>query len=123
MAREPVVGDWTADFGYEYGRRSPEIDHATALFVANDQMALGVIHGLHDRGLRVPQDISIVGFDDLPESRHFLPPLTTVRQDFHALGALSVTQLIAAVRGVPMSHPDLIAPELVVRQSTGVPRR
>ncbi|MCA0252861.1 MAG: LacI family DNA-binding transcriptional regulator [Actinobacteria bacterium] len=116
--RAPVIGDWTADFGYDYGYRSPEIDHATAIFVANDQMALGVIHGLHDRGLRVPQDISIVGFDDNPESRHFLPPLTTVRQDFHALGTLSVTQLIAAIRGVPVPQADLIAPELVVRQST-----
>lgn len=121
-AREPVVGDWSADFGYEYGRHSPEIDHATALFVANDQMALGVLHGLHDRGLRVPQDLSVVGFDDHPESRHFLPPLTTVRQDFHALGALSVTLLIAALRGVSGPHADLIAPELVVRQSTAAPR-
>lgn len=119
--REPVVGDWSADFGYEYGRRSAEIERATAVFVANDQMALGVVHGLYDRGLRVPQDISIVGFDDNPESRHFLPPLTTVRQDFHALGILSVTQLIAALRGVPGHHGDLIDPELVVRQSTAAP--
>lgn len=120
--REPVVGDWTADFGYEYGR-SAEFDQATAVFTANDQMALGLLHGLHDRGIRVPQEISVVGFDDSPESRHFLPPLTTVRQDFHALGALSVTQLIAALRGVPGPQADLIAPELVVRQSTAAPRR
>lgn len=121
--REPVVGDWSADFGYEFGLRSTEIGHATAIFVANDQMALGVIHGLHDRGLRVPQDISVVGFDDNPESRHFLPPLTTVRQDFHALGALSVTQLIAALRGTPAPLPDLIAPELMVRHSTAAPEQ
>lgn len=121
--REPVVGDWTADFGYEYGLRSSEIDHATAVFAANDQMALGVLHGLHDRGIRVPEDISVVGFDDIPESRHFLPPLTTVRQDFHALGALSVTQLIAALRGVAGHQADLMAPELVVRESTAAPGR
>ena len=116
------MGDWTADFGYEYGR-SAEFDQATAVFTANDQMALGLLHGLHDRGIRVPQEISVVGFDDNPESRHFLPPLTTVRQDFHALGALSVTQLIAALRGAPGPQADLIAPELVVRQSTAAPRR
>ena len=123
VVREPVRGDWSADFGYEYGRHSTEIDDATALFVANDQMALGVLHGLHDRGLRVPEDISVVGFDDSAESRHFLPPLTTVRQDFYALGTLSVTLLIAALRGRPLRNADLIAPELVVRQSTRNPRK
>lgn len=123
VVREPVVGDWSADLGYEYARNSTEIDAATALFVANDQMALGVLHGLHDRGLRVPEDISVVGFDDSAESRHFLPPLTTIRQDFHALGTLSVTLLIAALRGRPLRQADLIEPELVVRQSTARPRR
>lgn len=123
VARDPVIGDWTADFGYDYARSSSEFDHATAIFVANDQMALGLLHGLSDRGLRVPEDLSVVGFDDSPESRHFLPPLTTVRQDFHALGALSVTQLIAALRGQPDPQADLIPAELVVRLSTATPGR
>ncbi|MEA5116941.1 MAG: LacI family DNA-binding transcriptional regulator [Propionicimonas sp.] len=120
---EPVVGDWSADFGYHYATTAAEIERATAVFAANDQMALGLLHGLHTRGLRVPEDISVIGFDDLPESRHFLPPLTTVRQDFHALGALSVTLLIAALQGQTPPAGDLIPPVLVVRESTAPPRR
>lgn len=119
--REPVVGDWTADFGYHYATHAPELAQATAIFVANDQMALGLLHGLHARGLRVPEDLSVVGFDDIPESRHFLPPLTTIRQDFHALGTLSVTLLIAALRGKTLPS-ELLAAELVVRESTARPR-
>jgi len=119
--REPVEGDWTADFGYDYAIGSDEIAGATAIFAANDQMALGVLHGLYARGVAVPGDISVVGFDDIPESRHFLPPLTTVRQDFHALGTLSVALLTAALRGDQSPHVDLIAPELVVRESTAPP--
>ncbi len=120
--REAVEGDWTADFGYRYASESPEVDGATAIFAANDQMALGILHGLHARGLRVPDDISVVGYDDIPESRHFLPPLTTVRQDFHALGRLSVTLLIAALQGDVAPRSGMIPPELVVRESTARPR-
>lgn len=119
--REPVEGDWTADFGFRYASESAEIEGATAIFAANDQMALGILHGLHARGLRVPDDISLVGYDDIPESRHFLPPLTTVRQDFHALGALSVTLLVAALRGDQAPRSAMIPPELVIRESTAPP--
>ncbi len=120
-AREPVEGDWTADFGYRYASESSEVDGATAIFAANDQMALGILHGLHARGLRVPQDISVVGYDDIPESRHFLPPLTTVRQDFHELGKLSVAMLMAALHGDAEPRSQMIPPELVVRESTAPP--
>lgn len=116
---EPVVGDWTSDFGYGFGA-SMDVDGATAVFAANDQMALGVIHGLHDRGIRVPEDVSVVGFDDLPDARHFLPPLTTVRQDFHALGMASLTLLVAALGGAEPG-PQVIPAELVVRGSTAAP--
>ena len=119
---EPVVGDWSADFGYWFGSESQEVLDATAVFAANDQMALGLLHGLHARGLAVPGDVSVVGFDDIPESRHFLPPLTTVRQDFHALGSLAVTLLIATLRGDVPPENDAIAPSLVVRESTAPPR-
>src|SRR5690606_19327251 len=83
--REPEIGDWSSDSGYAYGR-SVELGEATAIFASNDQMALGVVHGLAERGIRVPDDVSVIGFDDLPDARHFLPPLTTVRQDFDELG-------------------------------------
>ena len=119
--REPVVGDWTADFGYWFGSESDEVLAATAIFAGNDQMALGLLHGLHARGMVVPRDLSVVGFDDIPESRHFLPPLTTVRQDFHALGRLSVTLLLDRLHEPPDAHRELIAPELVIRESTTTP--
>lgn len=119
---DAAVGDWTSDFGYEYGS-SLELGDATAIFAANDQMALGLIHGLSDRGIRVPEDVSVVGFDDLPDARHFLPPLTTVRQDFAALGALALQLIIAAIEGESTDEHEMIEPVLIVRRSTAAPRR
>lgn len=118
---EPVIGDWTSDFGYDFSTRS-DFSDVTAVFAANDQMALGLVHGLAERGIRVPQDVSIVGFDDLPDARHFLPPLTTVRQDFAALGALAMQLIIAAIEGEEGAAHDKIAPTLVIRSSTAPPR-
>lgn len=118
---DPVIGDWTSDCGYEFGT-SHDFSEITAVFAANDQMALGVIHGLNDRGLRVPEDVSVVGFDDVPDARHFLPPLTTVRQDFAALGALALDLIIAAIEGDEVVAFDMIEPSLVVRSSTAPPR-
>ena len=92
------------------------------MFAANDQMALGVIHGLHARGLRVPEDISVVGFDDMADARHFLPPLTTVRQDFHALGVASVGRIVQALEGAAIGSHTMTPAELIVRDSTAAPR-
>jgi DNA-binding LacI/PurR family transcriptional regulator len=119
-ARPSVVGDWSSDSGYALGS-GIELD-VTAVFAANDQMALGLIHGFHQRGIRVPEDVSVVGFDDVPDARHFLPPLTTVRQDFRALGTLSVATLLAALEGGEVPLRTLLEPELVVRASTAPPR-
>ena len=93
------------------------------MFAANDQMALGLIHGFVERGRRVPADVSVIGFDDLPDARHFLPPLTTVRQDFTALGSLALRLLLAAIDGDDTAMHELIAPELIVRSSTSGPSR
>ncbi|WAC51530.1 LacI family DNA-binding transcriptional regulator [Frigoribacterium sp. SL97] len=120
--RPIVIGDWSSDFGYDYARGLTGVPEYTAVFVANDEMALGVIHGLHDRGIRVPEDLSVVGFDDLPVSRHFLPPLTTVRQDFPALGSLVVDVLIAAIEGREIPQNSRIPAELVVRDSSAAAR-
>jgi DNA-binding LacI/PurR family transcriptional regulator len=118
-ARDSVVGDWTSDSGYAFGRTvDPDF---TAVFAGNDQMALGLIHALHERGIRVPEDVSVVGFDDMPEARHFLPPLTTIRQDFRALGRLSVERVLAELEGVDVPPRALLQPELVVRASTAPP--
>lgn len=114
----PVLqGDWTADSGFAAGQQvDPE---ATAVVCANDQMALGVMHALADQGRAVPAQVSVVGFDDVPESRHAMPPLTTVRQDFDGVGRLAVEAILARLGGHP--QPDLtpVLPELIVRQSTG----
>ncbi len=118
--RESAVGDWSSDSGYAFGS-TVEPDF-TAVFAANDQMALGLIHAFHERGIRVPEDVSVVGFDDVPDARHFLPPLTTVRQDFHALGTLSVATLLAALDDGDVPQRTLLEPELVVRASTAPPR-
>jgi DNA-binding LacI/PurR family transcriptional regulator len=117
--REPLVAGWTADDGYAAARALDPA--ATAVFAANDRLALGLMHGLADAGVRVPADVSVVGFDDIPDARHFLPPLTTVRQDFAALGARAVGTLLAALDGPEAPHHP-IAPELVVRATTAVPR-
>jgi len=95
------------------------IDDVTAVFAGNDEMALGLIHGLSVRGLRVPDDISIVGFDDAPDTRHFLPPLTTVRQDFHELGTAAMRLLLEAIADPgAAAQAELIMPSLVIRSST-----
>ncbi|WP_221586196.1 LacI family DNA-binding transcriptional regulator [Microbacterium sp. G2-8] len=120
--RPIVVGDWSADFGYEYARGFRRMPDATAIFAANDEMAIGIIHGLHEAGFRVPEDVSVVGFDDLAIARHVLPPLTTVRQDFAALGGSVVSALRAAAEGEEIPQTTRITPELVARASTAPPR-
>ena len=96
----------------------------TAVFAANDQMALGLLHAAADAGIRVPEDLSVVGFDDIPEARHFSPPLTTVRQDFGELGRRAIAVLLEELEpgGEPAEHARVPTP-LVVRTSTAAPRR
>jgi DNA-binding LacI/PurR family transcriptional regulator len=127
VAYDVIEGDWSANSGYQAGRRlaprlKAELDDVTAVFVANDQMALGLIRAFHEEGLMVPRDVSIVGFDDQPEAGHFLPPLTTIRQDFAAIGRRCVSALIEKVRGVEAAPFSPIEPELIVRASTAPPR-
>jgi DNA-binding LacI/PurR family transcriptional regulator len=119
--RPPAVGDWTADFGFAYARDHLNANDFTAVFCANDQMALGVLHGLSVKGIRVPEDVSIVGFDDLPEARHFRPALTTLRQDFDTLGKRAVEALFATIVGKSPATRTVIEPQLIVRDSTSTP--
>jgi DNA-binding LacI/PurR family transcriptional regulator len=113
---ELVVGDRTSDFAYEMARNPARLPDCTAIFAGNDQMALGLCHGFAERGVAVPGDVSVVGSDDLPEARHFLPPLTTV-QDFRALGERSLAMLLDALGGRTRERRSLIEPQLVVRES------
>lgn len=69
----PLIGDWSADSGHDLGRELAKDPSVTAVFVSNDQMALGVLRALHEAGRRVPEDVSVVGYDDIPEAAHFLP--------------------------------------------------
>jgi DNA-binding LacI/PurR family transcriptional regulator len=120
----PILGDWTADFGYHAGRELLRMRDFTAIFSSNDQMALGLMHAIREAGLRVPDDVSIVGFDDVPEAAHFWPPLTTVRQDFPELGRRCIALLLAEINGQPSSgYSRSLQPELVVRASTAPPAR
>lgn len=116
---EPIYGDWTADAGYRAGMELAEVAEATAIFVANDQMALGAMRALHERGLRVPEDVSIVGFDDMHEAAHFWPPLTTVHQNFEDAGSLAVSLVVEQIEGRTL-EPGVrkIGTHLVVRSST-----
>lgn len=120
---EPVTsvgGDWSPDSGYRAMEAILDADRApSAVFVHNDQMALGALHALRDRGVRVPDACSIVGFDDIPEAAHFAPPLTTVRQDFAALGFYSVDYLAHVLDDPTVAvHQRVIRPTLQVRATT-----
>jgi LacI family transcriptional regulator len=92
----------------------------TAAFVASDIVAFGALRALREAGLRVPADISVVGFDDIPLARHFDPPLTTIRLPANALGAAAGRALVERLTGRPTSERTLLPTELIVRESTAV---
>ncbi|WP_159062664.1 substrate-binding domain-containing protein, partial [Streptomyces caniscabiei] len=129
-----VRGDWSAESGYRAGLRIAEEADCTAVFVANDQMALGLLRALNERGRRVPEDVSVVGFDDIPEAASFLPPLTTVHQDFAEVGRLCVDGVLRKMREGGQGDPGepgrggeehgttLVPTRLVRRRSTAPPR-
>jgi len=121
---EPVQGDWSAESGYAAGRLLAADDDVTAVFSANDEMATGLLHALHEAGRRVPQDVSVVGFDDIPLASHLWPPLTTVRQDFTRVGEELVRLLLEQIRaGSALVDRNVVVPApLVVRASTAPPR-
>jgi DNA-binding LacI/PurR family transcriptional regulator len=120
-----IHADWTALGGYNAACQLLEYGATfTALVVANDQMALGAIRAVRERGLRIPEDISITGFDDIPESMFFDPPLTTVRQDFDALGRRGVEYLIQRINDPETpSMQHIINPQLITRASTAPPAK
>jgi DNA-binding LacI/PurR family transcriptional regulator len=118
---ELVEGDWTARSGYQAARRLLQQHGAssvTAVFAANDSMAIGTLRALAEAGRRVPEDVCVVGFDDVPESEYLPVPLSTVRQDFTGMTSRAVTELARAIAGerVPDQIPS--EPQLVVRASS-----
>jgi len=117
-----LAGDWTsAGAARALQRRlasSSEVPEAVVC--GNDQMAVGAIHVLTAHGLRVPEDVAVVGFDDIPLARHLSPTLTTVRQPSRQLGAVAVETLVALLEGAHLAKRDIMLPtELIVRGSCG----
>ena len=115
---------WTGRFSYEHGITGGAAlldlpDPPTAVFAGSDEAAVGVIEAARGRGLRVPEDLSVVGFDDTPVARLAAPPLTTVRQPLREMGAVAVRTALRLAAGEPVdSHHVELATELVVRAST-----
>lgn len=120
--RPPAVvrGDWSSDSGHA---AAGSLAAASAVFCANDQMALGLVRGLEDAGSRVPTDVGVVGFDDVPDAANYRPPLTTIRQDFAALADRAVAALVAEIEGGTDAEAEapatsVVPTSLVVRSST-----
>ncbi|MDQ0728237.1 LacI family DNA-binding transcriptional regulator [Microbacterium sp. W4I20] len=116
-APEVVRGDWSADAGFAAG---VALAAASAVFCANDQMALGLLRALAEAGRRVPEDVGVIGFDDVPDAANYRPPLTTIRQDFTTLAHRAVGALVADIEGADAaaSHTAVIPTLLVERDST-----
>ena len=113
-----IPADWSAASGYRAGQMLARMPEVTAIFAANDHLALGVLRALHERGRRVPDDVSLVGFDDVPEAAYFIPPLTTVRPAFDAVAQASLDLLLRQIEtGEPGTQRMTIEPTLVRRES------
>ncbi len=117
-AVKPLHGDWSAQSGFTLGSQL-DFQSGDAVFVGNDQMAIGLMSALRHKGLSVPDDVSIVGFDDVPEAAYLFPPLTTVRQDFAALGQMLMQKVLVALEEGTADAVDTPLPtQLVIRDST-----
>ncbi len=111
-------GQWSAASGYSAVEGLP-LDDVTAIVAANDQMALGVLRALAERGIRVPDRMSVAGFDDVPEAAFYHPPLTTVRVDYEQQGRRLVHRLRTELEGMAVPPPPFVEPVLLRRASTG----
>lgn len=119
----PVIpAEWSAASGFRAGQMIARMPEVTAVFAANDHLALGILRALHEHGRRVPGDVSIVGFDDVPEAAYFIPPLTTVRPDFHAVARTTLRTLLDQIdAGGASAERHTVPPVLVSRDSVAPP--
>ncbi|MCL2784478.1 MAG: LacI family transcriptional regulator [Propionibacteriaceae bacterium] len=116
-----VEGDWTPQSGYYAAMSLLSLSKPpTAIFAANDQMAFGVLRALNERGMKVPLDMSVVGFDDIEGADCSIPPLTTIRQDNQVLGVAAMDLLLEAIHGLP-ARQMTIPTHAVIRSSTAAP--
>ena len=114
-----IQGNWSIDSGYEIGLKICESKkQPTAIFCANDHQSLGLLKALTQKGVQVPQDVSVIGFDDIPEAEFFVTSLTTVKQDFKELGKIAVNRLLAQMKEPVDRETVLIKPTLIKRDST-----
>lgn len=123
IAPEPLAGDWSAASGHSVGLKLLQRARPTAVFVGNDQMSLGLLKAASELGLRVPEDLSVVGFDDIPEAQYYQPALTTMHLDFMEVGRRCVERLIQLIRGSESGPEPVIAPYLVPRASAARPAK
>jgi DNA-binding LacI/PurR family transcriptional regulator len=122
----PVEGDWSARSGYRAGLVLRERPELTAVLAGNDQMALGLLFAFAEGGIRVPSDVSVIGFDDVPDAAYYQPPLTTLRQDFAQLGRHAVELALRQIANggrQGMSGFTLPPPSLILRASAAPPPR
>lgn len=114
--------DWTYGEGYKAMRWFLELkqpDRPTAVFAASDQLAMGAFRAIEEAGLRIPHDISVVGFDNIEAASYTTPPLTTVHQPFEELGTRALDQLLTLLEGKPLDQAQvLLPPNLIIREST-----
>lgn len=112
---EVVRGDWSADSGFAAGAA---LAGATAVFCANDQMALGLLRAFAEAGRDVPEDVSVIGFDDVPDAANYRPPLTTIRQDFTALAHRAVELLVSEIEGDQAAPGAVIVPTVLIERAS-----
>jgi DNA-binding LacI/PurR family transcriptional regulator len=119
---QPASGDWSAASGYQAGQVLARDPKVTAIFAANDQMAQGALLALHEAGRRIPEDVSVVGFDGTPDSAYLVPPLTSVRPDFAEAGRRCLALMLDLLESGPGPRARTIVPtDLVVRSSSAPP--
>lgn len=116
-----LYGDWSAASGYQHGRTLAERTDVTAIFAANDQMAMGVLRAFYEAGRRIPGDISVAGFDDVPEAEFQMVPLTTVAIAAEEAAQRILGELLHMINGgdPPSQAVTLPGTELIIRKSTG----
>nr|WP_313896042.1 LacI family DNA-binding transcriptional regulator [Streptomyces sp. YIM 98790] len=121
----PVTpADWSASSGYHAGQMLARMPEVTAVFAANDHLALGILRAMNERGRPVPGEVSVIGFDDVPEAAYFIPPLTTVRPDFDAVATETLNLLLKRIAaGEPGPARRILTPTLVERGSVAAPPR
>lgn len=114
-------GGWDAASGYRAGLELIQQHPVTAVFVANDQMAVGVLRAVQEAGLHIPGHLSVVGYDDQPEAEFFMPPLTTIKQDFEELGRRCMEAVLQQLDGEGGAGDQIVNPRLVIRATTAAP--